>query len=86
MIASVSRQLPLMRLAGCALLGILLAASSLPAQSSRASDSKIVEFSGPTMGTKFTVKIFDPQDVDRDLQLKVDALLRQINDEVAARC
>ena len=42
--------------------------------------SQVAEFSGPTMGTRFTVKIFEPPVFDVDVRLEVDALLRHIND------
>jgi len=41
---------------------------------------QIAEFSGPTMGTRFTVKMFNPPEFQVDVRLEVDALLRHIND------
>lgn len=55
-------------------------AQSKPRNPRQANDAAIVEFSGPTMGTRFTVKIFEPPSFDVDVRLEVDALLRHIND------
>jgi len=35
------------------------------------------------MGTRFSVKVFDPPDLDEDLPLLVDLLLRRINDQMS---
>ncbi len=40
----------------------------------------MMELSGPTMGTRYTIKIFDPQLPKDEVRLDVDALLRHIND------
>lgn len=44
---------------------------------------QMLDFSGPTMGTRFSVKVFDPPDLDEDLPLLVDLLLRRINDQMS---
>lgn len=54
----------------------------------RADDGKIAQFSGATMGTRYMVKIFDPPGPDpqafvADVQLRVDGLLRQVNDQMS---
>ena len=32
------------------------------------------------MGTRFTIKIFNPPNFEQDVRLEVDALLRRVND------
>ncbi|MCH1438769.1 MAG: FAD:protein FMN transferase, partial [Rubripirellula sp.] len=44
---------------------------------------RILEVSGPTMGTMFTVKIFDPPDFKEDPAFLVDRLLRKVNDQMS---
>ncbi len=51
-----------------------------------ADDAKILEIVGPTMGTRYMVKIFDPSSMDlapADAQIGIDALLRRINDQMS---
>ncbi|MDC0278695.1 FAD:protein FMN transferase [bacterium] len=54
--------------------------SALAQDSPERSKGKIAEFVGPTMGTRFMVKIYDPPEFELDVRLEVDALLRHIND------
>ncbi|MDA8746124.1 FAD:protein FMN transferase [Rubripirellula amarantea] len=46
---------------------------------------EIIGWSGPTMGTRYSVKLYaEPDDVDvEELQLSVDAELRDVNDEMS---
>lgn len=62
------------------LFGCTHADAQTPADSSK---GQIAEFSGPTMGTRFTVKIFEPPNFEEDVRLEVDALLRRINDQMS---
>ncbi len=52
-----------------------------------ADQAKILEFVGRTMGTTYSVKIFDPprseQKTAAEIQLEVDALLRRVNDQMS---
>ncbi len=61
---------------------VFFAAASL-----RAGEAKMLEFVGRTMGTTYSVKIFDPslrvQKSLDDLRLEVDALLRRVNDQMS---
>ena len=43
----------------------------------------MLEFAGPTMGTRYSVKIFDPPEFKTDIRFEVDALLRQVNDQMS---
>lgn len=53
----------------------------------RADEAKMLEFVGHTMGTTYSVKIFDPPPSEQkpaaDIQLEVDALLRRVNDQMS---
>jgi thiamine biosynthesis lipoprotein len=53
----------------------------------RADEAKMLEFVGRTMGTTYSVKIFDPplseQKTAAQIQLDVDALLRRVNDQMS---
>ena len=42
-----------------------------------------MEFVGPTMGTRYMVKIYDPPQFDQDIRIQVDGLLRRINDQMS---
>lgn len=44
---------------------------------------EVLELSGPTMGTSFSVKIFDPPDFKDDVAFLVDQLLRNVNDQMS---
>ena len=43
----------------------------------------MMELTGPTMGTRFMVKVFDPTVREDEFRLEVDALLRDINDQMS---
>lgn len=45
--------------------------------------AKTLELSGPTMGTKFSIKIFDPPELNEDAAFLVDRLLRTVNDQMS---
>lgn len=62
------------------LLGATPAITQTPATSS---SGQIAEFSGPTMGTRFSIKIFNPPKFQEDVRLEIDALLRRINDQMS---
>lgn len=52
----------------------------------RADDAKILQVVGPTMGTRYTVKIFDPTKMSvsaKDAQILLDGQLRRINDQMS---
>ena len=49
-------------------------------EGTKQTNARMAEFSGPTMGTRFTVKIYDPPSFEDDVRLEVDAKLRHIND------
>ena len=44
---------------------------------------EVLELSGPTMGTSFSVKIFDPPDFKDDVAFLIDQLLRNVNDQMS---
>ncbi len=44
---------------------------------------QMLELSGPTMGTKFSIKIFDPPVLKEDAGFLVDQLLRKVNDQMS---
>ncbi|MDG2221090.1 MAG: FAD:protein FMN transferase [Rubripirellula sp.] len=51
-----------------------------------AEEATILELVGPTMGTRFTVKVFAPEAMDmsaEDAQIRVDGLLRAVNDQMS---
>lgn len=62
------------------LAGLFLLASCLIAPARVWAESSILELTGPTMGTRYMVKVFDPPQFESDIRLEVDALLRRIND------
>ena len=68
-----------MLVAGCLWNGSHNTSFALENPTQRASGA-IAEFSGPTMGTRFTIKIFNPPNFEKDVRLEVDALLRRVND------
>ena len=46
----------------------------------------MLEFAGPTMGTRYMVKIFDPPadpHFETEIQVEVDGLLRRVNDQMS---
>jgi len=51
----------------------------LPAQSPK----EMLDFSGPTMGTSYSVKVFDPPAFEDDVPFLVDLLLRTVNDQMS---
>ena len=52
--------------------------------SAYADEPEMMVFGGPTMGTKYTVKVFDPPSkFDQDVAIQVDGLLRQVNDQMS---
>jgi thiamine biosynthesis lipoprotein len=62
----------------------LLVVGNLVAEPQRAAaQGEMLEFSGATMGTRYLVKVFDPPDFQQDIQIEVDALLREINDQMS---
>lgn len=51
-----------------------------------AEEAKILELTGPTMGTRYTVKVFAPGAMSitaADAQIRVDGLLRRVNDQMS---
>lgn len=48
-----------------------------------AADPEILTLTGATMGTTYSVKIFDPPKFDDDIQFDIDAELRRINDQMS---
>jgi thiamine biosynthesis lipoprotein len=44
---------------------------------------QIMEFGGATMGTSYSVKIFDPPEFHDDVRLTIDAELRRVNDQMS---
>ena len=54
-------------------------APSCPAQT----PPQMLELSGPTMGTKFNIKVFDPPVLNEDAGFLVDQLLRKVNDQMS---
>jgi thiamine biosynthesis lipoprotein len=48
-----------------------------------ADPDRMVSFTGQTMGTTYSVKIFDPPPFDRDIRLEIDATLRAVNDQMS---
>ena len=44
---------------------------------------QMLELSGPTMGTKFNIKVFDPPVLNEDAGFLVDQLLRKVNDQMS---
>lgn len=44
---------------------------------------QMLDFSGPTMGTTYSVKVFDPPAFDEDVPILVDLLLRTVNDQMS---
>jgi thiamine biosynthesis lipoprotein len=48
-----------------------------------AADPTILTLSGATMGTTYSVKIFDPPEFDDDIQFDIDAELRSVNDQMS---
>ena len=48
-----------------------------------AQQPEILEFVGPTMGTRYSIKVFDPPEFEDDIRFEVDALLRRINDQMS---
>ncbi len=44
---------------------------------------QMLELRGPTMGTTYSVKIFDPPEAKEDLAFLVDQLLRNVNDQMS---
>ena len=49
----------------------------------RADQSRIYQFAGATMATRYSVKVFDPPEFDEDIRLEVDALLRRVNSQMS---
>jgi thiamine biosynthesis lipoprotein len=47
------------------------------------SQEAIFEFTGATMGTSYLVKVFDPPKFEQNIQIEVDALLREINEQMS---
>ena len=64
-------------------LAILLVLATGFSPAVRADDSKILGFMGPTMGTRYMVKVYDPPEFEKDVRLQIDALLRQVNDQMS---
>ncbi len=62
---------------------LLLACPVLVPSSFAQSKSQVLEVSGPTMGTSFNVKIFDPPELDQDAAFLIDQLLRKVNDQMS---
>lgn len=72
------------RVVGLLLCVILYGYTQADAQTPETSSKgQIAEFSGPTMGTRFTIKIFESPNFEEDVRLEVDALLRRINDQMS---
>ncbi|MEM1067683.1 MAG: FAD:protein FMN transferase [Planctomycetota bacterium] len=70
-----------MKTLATALLLILTSCTAL-----RADEAQILQIVGPTMGTKYTVKVFRPEAMavePKDLQIQIDGLLRRINDQMS---
>lgn len=82
----------------CWLIGLFLAGQWLVAATPLPAAAPIMEFTGPTMGTRYMVKVFDPPDLKGDrlkgdrlkgdrlkaeIQIEVDVLLRRINDQMS---
>ncbi|MFK8115136.1 MAG: FAD:protein FMN transferase [Rubripirellula sp.] len=44
---------------------------------------EMLRFSGETMGTKYSVKVFDPPEFDEDIRIAVDGVLRRVNDQMS---
>ncbi len=44
---------------------------------------QVLEVSGPTMGTSFNIKVFDPPEFEEDAAFLVDQLLRKVNDQMS---
>ncbi len=53
------------------------------APSLSAADPDIVAFSGQTMGTSYSVKIFDPPEFQEDIRFEIDSTLRTVNDQMS---
>ena len=60
--------------------GLFLLALILAAPVRVRGESPILELTGPTMGTRYMIKVFDPPQFESDIRLDVDALLRRMND------
>lgn len=46
-------------------------------------DPRILEIRGATMGTQYSIKIFDPPAFDDDVRFEIDAELRRVNDQMS---
>ncbi len=66
-----------------ALLFIALVAVSLSAPAQDQTGKSTLQWRSATMGTKYSVKIFDPPDFPTDVRLAVDAELRRVNDQMS---
>lgn len=70
---------PVLSLMVAILIAVISGCSKNPADSSR-----VHSFSGPTMGTSYTVKVVADEDVDlTSLQAEVGAILKRINDHMS---
>ncbi len=62
------------------LAGLFLFMLSLTAPVRVRGESSMLELTGPTMGTRYMIKVFDPPQFESDIRVEVDALLRRMND------
>ncbi len=65
------------------ILAFALLSALLPRCAAAQDDPQMLELRGATMGTTYSVKIFDPPVFQDDVQLAVDAELRRVNDQMS---
>ena len=63
--------------------GVLGVVICLIAVTARGDDGSLVEFRGETMGTTYSVKVFDPPDWGEEIGLEIDLELRRVNDQMS---
>lgn len=61
---------------------VAIAALAATISSLSAADPEMLLVSGATMGTTYSVKIFDPPELE-DIQFEIDATLRSVNDQMS---
>lgn len=64
------------RLTVAPLLLLAIASSSL-------AEENMLTFGGETMGTKYSVKVFDPPTFENDVRIIIDGVLRRVNDQMS---
>ncbi len=66
----------------CLGVAVSLAMASVP-RPAFAESSRMLEIRGETMGTTYTVKVFDPPEWEDDIRFEIESELRSVNDQMS---